>query len=90
MKTLWNDTRQIEKHLTGRHTPGEALLFEAKLLLEPTINDTIQLQQKTYNAICDYGRRELKKEIESVHEQLFNSPRHSNFSQKIKQLFKNL
>lgn len=90
MRTLWNDTLQIEKHLTGSHTPGEALLFEAKLLLEPNLNDTIQLQQKTYNAICDYGRRELKKDIESVHKQLFSSPQHSNFSQKIRQLFKNL
>lgn len=90
MKTSWNDTRQIEKHLTGSHTPGEALLFEAKLLLDPTINDTIQFQHKTYNAICDYGRAELKKDIEFVHEQLFNSPQQSSFSQKIKQLFKNL
>lgn len=89
MKTSWNDTEQAEAHLLGRHKAGDALLFEAKLLLNPELRDTVLWQQKTYHIISQYGRRQLKKEIEAVHQQLFTAPEHLSFSQKIKRLFTN-
>ncbi len=90
MKTSWIETEQLESHLTGRSEPGDALVFEAKLLLDPELNEKKQWQEETYRLIRLYGRDQLKKEIAIVHQKLFNQPEHVRFSQKIRQLFTNL
>jgi hypothetical protein len=87
MMTSWNETRQIEAHIFGTTDTGSALVFEARLILEPELADKFFWQQKTYKAIQQYSRRQLKKEIEAVHQQLFTQPKHLSFSQKIRLLF---
>ncbi len=87
--TSWNETQQIEAHLYGLADTGTALVFEARLLLEPELADKLVWQQKTYAVIQQYGRRQLKQEIEAVHQQLFTQPQHLTFSQKIRLLFSN-
>jgi hypothetical protein len=87
MTTSWNETKQIEAHLQGTATTGDALVFEAKLMLDNTLADKVIWQQKAYDAIQQYGRRQLKKEIEQVHGQLFTQRGHSSFAQKIRRLF---
>jgi hypothetical protein len=89
MKTLWNETRQIELHLSGKANTGDALLFEAQLLLDPTLHNKVLWQQKTYAIINNYGRAQLKNEIEAVHQKLFTATEYLSFSQKIRRLFKN-
>jgi len=89
MKTSWNETAQVEQHILGHHNTGDALLFEAKLMLDIDLNDRVHWQQKTYEAIHNYGRRQLKKEIEAVHQRLFTQSAYANFSQKIRRLFIN-
>lgn len=87
MTTSWNETKQIEAHLLGTAKTGDALVFEAKLMLDNTLADKVIWQQKAYDAIQQYGRRQLKNEIEQVHQHLFTQPEHINFAQKIKRLF---
>ena len=89
MMTSWNETEQIEAHLSGRLDTGNALVFEARMLIEPELSDKIIWQQKTYGVIQSYGRRQLKREIEAVHQKLFTQPEHTSFSQKIRRLFTN-
>ncbi|MES2808488.1 MAG: hypothetical protein V4619_07680 [Bacteroidota bacterium] len=87
MTTSWNETKQIEIHLQGTAHPGNALVFEARLMLDNTLADKVIWQQKTYGVIQQYGRRQLKKEIEQLHQQLFTQPAHASFAQKIRLLF---
>jgi hypothetical protein len=87
MRTSLIETQQIEAHLMGRSDPGDALVFEARLLLQAELREKLQWQQQTYKLIKKYGRDQLKKEIEAVHQQLFTQPQHRSFSQKIRQLF---
>lgn len=89
MKTLWNETRQIELHLSGKVNTGDTLLFEAQLILDPALRDKVLWQQKTYTVINNYGRAQLKREIETVHQKLFTDSEHVSFRQKIRRLFKN-
>jgi hypothetical protein len=89
MKTLWNETRQIELHLSGKANTGDALLFEAQLILDPGLRDKVLWQKKSYAIINSYGRAQLKNEIEAVHQKLFTATEHLNFRQKIRRLFKN-
>jgi len=86
MTTSWNETRQIEAHIMGTANTGDALLFEAKLMLDHELADKVIWQQKTYETIQQFGRRQLKKEIEQVHQQLFTRHEHVGFSQKIRRL----
>ncbi|MFD2145700.1 hypothetical protein [Mucilaginibacter antarcticus] len=63
MTTSWNETKQIEAHLQGTTHPGDALLFEARLVLDNTLADKVMWQQKAYGVIQQYGRRQLKKRL---------------------------
>jgi len=89
MTTSWNETEQIEAYISGSADAGEKLLFEAKLILEPSLQDKVIWQRQTYNLIQHYGRRQLKQEIEAVHQQLFTKTEHRSFSQKIRSFFIN-
>jgi hypothetical protein len=87
MTTSWNETKQIEAHILGTANTGDALLFEAKLILDNDLADKLIWQQKAYATIQQFGRRQLTKEIEQVHQQLFTQTAHVSFAQKIRQLF---
>jgi hypothetical protein len=82
-----NDTKLTDDYLL--HYAGEAdrALFEVRLLLQPALRDNLLWQQKTYDIIRQYSRRQLKAEIESVHQLLFNEPEHHSFRKRIMALF---
>ncbi|MCR8558079.1 hypothetical protein KXD93_10515 [Mucilaginibacter sp. BJC16-A38] len=88
MRTSLIETEQIEAHLLCLSTPGDALVFEAKLILDDELRDKLQWQKSTYNLVKLYGRNQLKQEIEAVHQSLFSETRHWAFSEKIRQIFK--
>lgn len=88
MKTLWNETLQIDLYISGKANTGDALLFEAQMILDPALGDKVLWQKKTYAIIKDYGRLQLKTEIEEVHQKLFTADEHTSFRQKIRRLFK--
>jgi hypothetical protein len=88
MRTLLNEVQQIENHLLLRHEPGDALVFEAKLLLDDELREKVYLQQKAYGFISFYGRKQLKQEIAAVHQKLFTQPEHQSFRERILRLFK--
>ena len=87
MRTSLIETEQIEAYLLRSAKPGDALLFEAKLILDAGLQDKTQWQQKAYEMIRSYSREQLKMEIGSAHQKLFNQPEHAGFRQKIRRLF---
>ncbi|MBS1521472.1 MAG: hypothetical protein JST50_10775 [Bacteroidetes bacterium] len=89
MRTSLIETEQIEAHLMQRSEPGDQLVFEAMLLLEPELGEKMQWQQEAYRMVKLYGRDQLKQDIEAVHLKLFTQKEHLSFSQKIRRLFNN-
>ena len=87
MRTSWIETEQIEAHLLQLSDTGDALVFEARMLLDPELMDNVLWQQKACQMVRVYGRDQLKQEIESVHQQLFKDEQHQSFRQKIMRLF---
>ena len=81
------ETEQIEAHLMQRSEPGDQLVFEARLLLEPGLHEKMQWQQEAYRMVKLYGRDQLKREIDAVHQKLFTQKEHLSFRQKIRRLF---
>ncbi|MGN8070787.1 hypothetical protein [Mucilaginibacter sp. SG564] len=87
MRTSLNNIAQTEAYLFKRSNPTSSLLFEAKMLLDRDLQTRVSQQQQVYTLVQQYGRKQVKAEIEAVHQQLFNQPEHLSFRQKIARIF---
>lgn len=87
MRTSLNETKQIDDYLFKYAGIADTFLFEARLLLQPELQEKLQWQQRTYELIQQYSRQRLKEEIEAVHQRLFTEVEHTAFRQKIRSLF---
>ena len=87
MRTSLNDIKHIDDYLLQYAGIADRALFEARLILQPALQENLAWQQKTYDIIKQYSRRRLKEEIESVHQQLFTEPEHISFRRKILAIF---
>lgn len=89
MRTSLIEIAQIDAHLHKKQRPADALLFEAQTLLNSDLQSNVSSQQQVYSLVQQYGRKQLKQEIEVVHQQLFTQPKHLSFRQKIARIFLN-
>ena len=87
MKTSWKKTKRWDEYLHRQAPPEDALLVEAELLLNPDLPETLRWQQRTYALVRQYGRQQLRREIQAVQDQLFHQPKHRGFQRIIRQLF---
>lgn len=87
MKTSLNELRLIEDYLLSHSEDGENCLFAAKIILQPQLGEQVYWQKKTYQVVEDYGRKQLKMEIEKIHDTLFNTVKHQTFRQRIMRMF---
>lgn len=88
MKTSSNNIRTIENYLLGRMSPADRFLFEAQLLINPTLRMDLYAQKKALALIRMYHRKKQKEELEVLHHQIFSNPAKAGFKQQISQLFK--
>lgn len=87
MMTSLTETAQIDAYISGTLQGGDALLFEARMILDTGLNDKARWQQKAVSLVQLYGQKQLRQEIEDVHRQLFTLPEHAGFGNKIRRLF---
>lgn len=83
-----NETQQLEAYLNGEMSPENKLLMEVHLVLNEGLKDKLRWQEKTYTLIKESGRRQLKQEIENVHQRLFSEKKFESFRKKIQSIFK--
>ena len=87
MRTSLNQIKLIEAKLSGTLAADDALLFEANALLDPEWEEKIAQQQQAQRLVMLYGRQQLRREIEAVHDELFSRPEHRSFREKVLRLF---
>jgi hypothetical protein len=87
MRTSLNNTKEVDDYVLNQSAPQDALLFEAKLIIDPELKYTVMWHKQTINMVNQYGRNNLRTMIENVHQQLFSQPQHQTFRQKILRLF---
>jgi hypothetical protein len=87
MRTSLNEIQQIDDYLFKYAGEADVLLFEARLILEPALKEKMKWQQQVYVLITQYSRRQLKAEIEAVHQKIFTAPEHRSFRQQIRAIF---
>lgn len=83
-----NNTKAIDDYLVGNMAPGDALLFEANMLLNNDLWEDVLLQQRTHAVVKEYGRQNIRAEITAVQQILSTVPQHSGFMQRIANFFK--
>jgi hypothetical protein len=88
MRTSLNEIKQIDDHVLKQFPPDEALLFEAKLIINPELKHEVMWHKQTLKLVQQYGRNNLRAEIDAVHQKLFGLPEHEGFRQKIMRLFR--
>jgi hypothetical protein len=88
MRTSLNEIKLIDDHLLKKHSTGDALLFDALLILNPSLSGKVAWQKNTIQTVQQYGRKQLKAEIEEVHRSLFNEFEHKGFRDRILIFFK--
>ncbi len=87
MRTSLNEIKQIEDYLQQNISPEEAQQFEARLLLEPQLQEKLSWQKRVYHLIRQYGRRQLKRELNAVQNKVFTQSKYAGFQKSITRLF---
>ncbi len=88
MRTSLNNIKLVDDYLLGLTSPQDNLLLQAKVIINPALNEDIYWHKQTLSLVQQYSRRQLRTEIESVHNQLFTRPEHLSFRQSILRFFK--
>ncbi|MBC8042824.1 MAG: hypothetical protein IAF08_05190 [Rhizobacter sp.] len=89
MQTSLNDIEQIEAHLFHTASEADSVVFEARVILDGNLREQIEWQQQAYAIVELYGRKQLRAELEAVHQKLFHAPEHESFRQKVFRFFSN-
>jgi hypothetical protein len=87
MRTSLNNIKRIESFIDGKMSIGDALVFQAKLLLDSDLRQQFRLQKRTASIINLYGRKKLREEIENIHHDIFNSKSDHFLKNRIRELF---
>ncbi|MBD1384229.1 hypothetical protein IDJ75_02985 [Mucilaginibacter rigui] len=88
MRTSLNNIKEIDDHVLGLAAPQDGLLLEAKMILNPELSMDVAWHRQTLTLVQQYGRKQLRADIEAVHQQLFTRPKHQNFRETILRYFK--
>lgn len=87
MRASLNEIKTIEQYLAGQMPAEDALVLEAKALVNPSLASRIGWQQKIQEVLRLYHRRKLKRRAEEVHAALFNDSSKTSFRESILNLF---
>lgn len=87
MRTSLNDIQQIEKYLHHELSVEDALVFEAKTIISPSLRKNVFWQKKIHELMRYYHRRKLRNEMEQMHHLVFHDPANTTFRKNILQLF---
>ena len=88
MRTSLIEIEQIEKFLLHQDNTSEHLLMEARMQVNSELSDQIASQKQTYQLIHEYGRQQLRREIQKAQRKVFSDSAYLKFQNKIRSYFK--
>jgi hypothetical protein len=87
MRPSLAETEQAEKFIFGELRGEEKLLFEATFLTRPEMRHNVNVQKRVYQLVRSFFRRKLKYQMETLHQEIFQDPKHRDFQQNILKIF---
>jgi hypothetical protein len=88
MRTSLNEIRNIDHFLSGRLQPEDMLLMDAQLLTDADLRKKVDLQRYIYRLISLFHRKQLRKDLNNIHHELFTSPVKREFQEDINKIFR--
>lgn len=85
MRKSLREVKVIDRYLNGGLPSEEQAEFQQRLILDPALRERVDEQRAAYRLIRDYGRRQLRRELESMHQRLM---RQNPFRDRIRRIFK--
>lgn len=82
-----NEIAETEAYLLNKLDDGEKLLVDAKLLVNPVFRGNLNLQKAIYRAIAFWSRKQLKKDLLRVQNDLLKHPEKKAFQEEIHHIF---
>lgn len=87
MATLLSNTESIDSYLLNELDPAERLVVEARILTDTSFAHHVESQQTIHGIARYFGRRKLRRHLESIHQALLTNPTKQSFRRSITQLF---
>jgi hypothetical protein len=87
MRTSLIETETAEQFLAGTLPPAQQLVFRARLLGEPGLQEQLCAQQDVYALLKQHGREKLRHEINEVQQTIFTKPAFAKFRERIRRYF---
>ncbi|WOK09544.1 hypothetical protein RT717_12935 [Imperialibacter roseus] len=87
MRTSLTEIAQIESYLQGKLGIAATLLFEVRMLLEPSLSASVKLQKIISETVLLHGRNQLRKELTAIDHKLFTAADKRAFRTEIDQIF---
>lgn len=87
MRKSLHEIQEVENYIFGRMSVQEHQEFNMQLLVNPHLQEAVDVQKASYTLIKAYGRKKLKAELDDVHKKLFTHPEKKWFRKLIKNIF---
>lgn len=88
MRTSLNEISLLDAYLHNELMGEEKLLLEARFIIEEQLKDHLFWQRQSYRFVRDYGRQNLREQLQIVEEEFLGDPRNETIIQRIKSYFK--
>jgi len=70
MRKELRELQETDRYLLGAMTPGEQLVFRARMLVAPELRKKMKLQAKAHRIIRWFGRDLQREKLAAIHTQL--------------------
>lgn len=87
MRKSLHDIEKLEAFIRGRLNPEEAQEVRTDLLLHPSKYQNWMAQRETYRLVQAAGRKQLKTELQAIHQSLQKDPSMRRWWLKIQTFF---
>ncbi len=88
MRTSLNNIKTIDDYISGSMHPGDAMVFQANMLLNSDLKNEVMDMQIAHTIIRHYSRQSIKSEITAVHNAILNAPHLHLLMKRVANLFK--
>lgn len=87
MTTSFEEIQRAEEYILAQLSTEDRLVFEAQVLTNPALRMDVYFQKKVYQILRLFTRRDIKQQLEMMHERIFNDPAKADFKQSILKFF---
>jgi len=85
MRNTLLEVKEIDRYLLGEMSAEESAVFQARMLIAPTLKTKVRHQRIVHKIVKWFGREQQRKQLEALYASLL---RDDKFKQEIEIIFK--